>query len=411
LQLLASFQTEHECVNLLRFIENNNAEPETVIKITSNIDEWLNSLKSALKKGSVLAYSQNEPLSGILGLVNCIRKEPDGDKLKCFFIDDETAPRFDVHNAFYKSQLQLGLVTNVYKNGHWGSYQHLKINENNQVKPQNGHCFANCSVKGDLSTLSWFDGPLNATNFKIPHVRIQYASMNFRDIMVASGKINLDDLFSRIQQQCVMGFEFSGVTDKGRRVMGMALSSGLATHIVDDIDFAPLYDFPDHWSLEEAATVPIVYLTVYLAFFVESQIKKGDSVLIHAGTGGVGLAAIQVAFAYGLEVFSTVGSEEKKKFLLETFPQLKPENIGNSRDTSFEKMVLVATKGRGVDFVLNSLADDKLQASLRCLSVNGTFLEIGKYDIKNKTKIHMGHFEKKINFKAIFLDIKENEVI
>jgi fatty acid synthase, animal type len=257
-----------------------------------------------------------------------------------------------------------------------------------------------------LSTLSWFDGPLNALKFDV--VQIQFASINFKDVMVASGKINMDDLFTRIEQQCVMGFEFSGVTDKGRRVMGMSLSGGLATHMA--IDASTVYDVPDNWSLEQAATVPVVYLTVYLAFFMKSQIKKGDSVLIHAGSGGVGLAAIQVAFAYGLEVFSTVGSEEKKKFLLETFPQLKSENIGNSRDTSFEEMVLVATKGRGVDYVLNSLADDKLQASLRCLAVNGTFLEIGKYDIKNKTKIHMGHFEKEINFKAVFLDLKNEEV-
>lgn len=116
------------------------------------------------------------------------------------------------------------------------------------------------------------------------------------------------------------------------------------------------------------------------------------------------MAAIQVALSYGLTVYTTVGTEEKRKFLLDSFSQLKPEMIGNSRDTTFEKMIRVSTKGKGVDFVLNSLSEDKLQASIRCVAMNGTFLEIGKYDIMNKTKIDMGHFSKRINFKAVFFD-------
>lgn len=135
-----------------------------------------------------------------------------------------------------------------------------------------------------------------------------------------------------------------------------------------------------------------------------SKIEKGKSILIHAGTGGVGLAAIQVALSYGLTVYTTVGNAEKKKYLLERFPQIDVSNIGNSRDTTFEKMIRVNTKGVGVDFVLNSLSEDKLQASIRCLAKNGTFLEIGKYDIMNKTRFDMGHFAKRINFRAVFFD-------
>lgn len=392
---------------MLKFVLNSSPA-ENIIRITSNANEWLKPLQSALETGTVLAYSQNEQLSGILGLVNCIRKEPNGDKLRCVLIDDETAPEFDTKLAFYESQLKLGMATNVYKNGSWGSYQHLKINIVHETKPQSGHCFATCTVKGDLSTLTWFDGPLNASNFKFPHVRVQYASINFRDIMVASGKINLDDLFTRIEQNCIMGFEFSGIDEKGKKVLGMVYRGSLTSHIAIGEDFEGyICEVPDNWSLEEAATTPLTYATVYLAFFVEATIKEGDSILIHAGTGGVGLAAIQTAFAHGLEVFTTVSTDEKKNFLLKTFPKLKTENIGNSRNTSFEKMIRVATKGRGVDFVLNSLSDDKLQASLRCLAKRGTFLEIGKYDIMNRTKIHMGHFASEINFKAIFLDWRD----
>jgi fatty acid synthase, animal type len=164
------------------------------------------------------------------------------------------------------------------------------------------------------------------------------------------------------------------------------------------------YKVPANWTLAEAATVPVVYVTVYAAFFVSTKIKKGKSVLIHAGSGGVGLAAIRVAFAYGLEVYTTVSNEEKKNFLLSEYPQLKAENIGNSRDISFEDMIMTRTEGKGVDYVLNSLAGDKLQASIRCLGKGGKFLEIGKFDMENDTKIGLNNFLRELSFHAIMVD-------
>lgn len=175
-----------------------------------------------------------------------------------------------------------------------------------------------------------------------------------------------------------------------------------ATHIEADNVFN--FTCPDNWSLAEAATVPCVYGTVYAAYFLAARIEKGKSILIHAGSGGVGLSAIRVAFAYGLEVFTTVSTEEKKAFLLSEFPQLNAKNIGNSRDTSFEKMVLLRTKGKGVDYVLNSLAEEKLQASIRCLGQGGKFLEIGKFDMANDTKIGLGNFMNELSFHAIMVD-------
>lgn len=85
-------------------------------------------------------------------------------------------------------------------------------------------------------------------------------------------------------------------------------------------------------------------------------------------------------------------------------PNFTAQNIGNSRDCSFEEMIMHRTKGRGVDFVLNSLADDKLLASVRCLARGGTFLEIGKFDIMNDTSLGMGAFARETSFRAIFAD-------
>lgn len=234
-------------------------------------------------------------------------------------------------------------------------------------------------------------------------VRVVYSALNFRDVMLATGK--LTDTYlnkSRNLDDCMLGLEFSGVTSDGRRVMGMLSSGSLATHVQAD---PPLtWEIPAHWTLEEAATVPVVYSTVYYALFNTANIKKGKKILIHSGTGGVGLAAIRVSLAYGLEVFTTVSSQEKREYLLKTFPQLTSSHIGYSRDTSFFEMIMFETNGTGVDYVLNSLAEEKLRASIKCLGQEGKFLEIGKFDMANDNKIGLGHFLNEISFNAILLD-------
>jgi len=132
--------------------------------------------------------------------------------------------------------------------------------------------------------------------------------------------------------------------------------------------------------------------------------KKGDKILIHSGTGGVGQAAIHLALKEGCEVFTTVGTSDKRIFIKKMFPIILDEHIGNSRDTSFEQMIIRQTKGRGVDIVLNSLAEEKLIASVRCLARNGRFLEIGKFDLISNNSLSMSMFQKGISFYGILLD-------
>lgn len=174
--------------------------------------------------------------------------------------------------------------------------------------------------RGDLSSLRWFDGPLDPKDCEI---KIAYSSLNFRDIMLATGRLAVE-LYgtSRIDQNCVLGFEYSGINTKtGRRIMSMVVKGGVGSYVEKPSKL--IWNIPEHWSLKEAATVPVVYITVYYAFFMNADISKGKSILIHAGTGGIGLAAIRVALAYNLEVYTTCSTPQKKKFLLDNFPQLK----------------------------------------------------------------------------------------
>uniref|UniRef100_A0A182P667 Fatty acid synthase n=1 Tax=Anopheles epiroticus TaxID=199890 RepID=A0A182P667_9DIPT len=412
LQLVSTMPIDGETFLLLQQKKSamNTSVDAHVIKISSNDNnhDWLLGLKQEVKTKPIILYSQNDPSSGIIGLVNCIRKEPNIQPVSCFFVDDPNAPPFDPSNTFYKNQIELGLAINVYRNGQWGSYRHFKLPQEPRTEPTTNHCFANCIKPGDLSSFTWMVGPLSEQAACRPVARVAYSSLNFKDVMIATGRLTVETFCTdRLQQECVLGFEYSGVTTTGKRVMGIISAGSMATMIETD----PLFtlDVPDHLSLEQAATIPTVYATVYASFFICSRIRKGNSILIHAGTGGIGLAAIRVCLAYGLKVFTTVSTKEKREFLLSYFPDLNPNNIGNSRDISFETLIKERTNGRGVDFVLNSLSEEKLQASIRCLAKGGHFLEIGKYDMMKDSKLAMALFHKGITFTAVLVDLMLQE--
>ncbi|XP_070508377.1 fatty acid synthase-like [Chironomus tepperi] len=407
-KFIAKIQLEDKNLILLKFMSKPYQIPSAAIKITSNDFSWLDKVKETIKTEPTILYSEGENESGILGLVNCIRREPAGKDVKCVFIDDPTAPKFGVENEFYRKQLEKGMAMNVYRDGQWGSYSHFHLSPQLLSNiTSDTIAVAEIPTRGDFSSLKWFESPLKYGN-KDEFITIHYAALNFRDIMLASGRVPVTLLGeSRMDHQQILGCEFTGVTSSGRRVMGLLPAGGLATHVKESEAF--FIDLPNGWSLEDGSSVLVTYGTVFLGLFVSSQIEEGNSILIHAGSGGVGLAAIHIAISMDLEIFTTVSTDEKRNYLLELFPKLKPENIGNSRDTSFEDMIMRNTNGKGVDFVLNSLADDKLLASIRCLARGGTFVEIGKSDIYRDNKINLGHFARDITFLSINVDIRKSQ--
>lgn len=171
-----------------------------------------------------------------------------------------------------------------------------------------------------------------------------------------------------------------------------------------ELDKTLCWYVPDNWSMEDAATVPCVYTTCYIALYHRGEMKKGDKVLIHSGSSSIGQAAIHLALYEGCEVFTTVGTPEKREFIREMFPSIPDDHIGNSHNISFEQMVLQRTNGDGVDIVLNSLTDEKFQASVRCLGQGGRFLEIGTFDLTANNSLGMMIFLKEVSFHGILLD-------
>ncbi|XP_065336360.1 fatty acid synthase-like [Cloeon dipterum] len=370
---------------------------------------WVAEIQEALKMeplpNRIYLVSQNAPQSGIMGLVNCLARETQGDIIRCVFIQDPSAPPFSPQDPLYASQLRSDLLINILAaDGQgWSSYRHLPLEcETAKVT----HAYVNVLTRGDLSSFKWLQGPLNdlKQNFGDKNLyHIYFSALNFRDVMTATGKLAVEVIApDRRSQDCVQGLEFSGRDAEGRRVMGLVNSGALANLVLAD----PLlvWDVPPSWTLEEAATVPAVYCTVYYALVVRGRMRAGETLLVHAGSGGVGQAAINVALHMGCDVFVTVGTPEKIEFIRSQFPQIPEANIGNSRDTSFEQMIMERTEGKGVDLVLNSLAGDKLQASLRCLAMHGRFLEIGKVDMAADSPLGMHCFLKDISVHGVLLD-------
>ncbi|XP_072934221.1 fatty acid synthase [Epargyreus clarus] len=395
-----------EYIVLLR--KRVGSRPSKFIKIATADQSyaWIDKVKEELKDGQkIVLYTQDEHINGLLGLVNCLRKEPGGEVVYGMLIADPAAPPFNPDLEIYEEQLDKDLALNVLQDGQWGTYRHLLLGDLEKVRAN--HAFVNTLTIGDLSSLRWLEGPIRADKpFSNPEsllIHVYCSALNFRDIMTATGRVTVDAVArGRLAQECVQGFEVVGRTINGTRVMGMVRNAGMANMV--EGDKALIWSIPDEWTFEEAATVPVAYGTVYYAMIMVGQIQRGESILIHAGSGGVGQAAINVALHFGCEVFTTVGTAEKRAFIKKLFPQLKDSNIGNSRDTSFEDMIRRETKGKGVDLVLNSLSDEKLQASVRCLSYRGRFLEIGKFDISNNTSIGMYFLLKETSFHGIMLD-------
>ncbi|XP_076049052.1 fatty acid synthase-like [Oratosquilla oratoria] len=370
---------------------------------------WVEELKSKMltpedPKGSKLWLVSSDPSGGLLGLVNCLRREPGGERLRCIFDMTGTLDLSESNSSLWNERTLHDLAINVWFNGMWGSYRHCLLPP---IQPQpTQSALLNVGTRGDLSSLQWYENPvLKEDDKRIDDLEchVSYAPLNFRDVMLATGNLPPDALPGDLAaQDCILGLEFAGVTKLGRRVMGLVPCRGLATHVYGHPAFT--WTVPSHWSLRQAATVPVVYATAYYALVVRGALEEGDSVLIHSGSGGVGQAAISIALARGCTVFTTVGSEKKREFLKKRFPQLTDWNFANSRDSSFEFDVLKRTGGKGVDIVLNSLAGELLQASVRCLKEHGHFLEIGKADLSKNTPLGMAVFLKNVTFHGILLD-------
>lgn len=240
---------------------------------------------------------------------------------------------------------------------------------------------------GLLDTFRWVEDELyyEALQDDWIEIEVKAVGLNFKDILVALGSLNERKL--GVDATGVVTRVGKAVTDlkPGDRVM-TATCDAFATYV--RFPAAGAIPVPDDMSFEDAASMPLIFLTAYYALVTAGGLVKGETILIHAAAGGVGQAAIILAQHIGAEIFATVGSDEKKQLIMTQYG-IPEDHIFSSRDTSFAKGVMRCTAGKGVDVVLNSLAGEALRLSWHCLAKFGRFLEIGKNDMFANTGLDM----------------------
>jgi NADPH:quinone reductase-like Zn-dependent oxidoreductase len=221
-------------------------------------------------------------------------------------------------------------------------------------------------------------------------VQVQATGLNFRDVLVAMGHISGQNI----------GLEGAGIVNRtgsdityfrvGDRVcFGPANSGSFATFARLPAEYVG--KIPNSLTMEEAASVPVNFITALYSLRDVARLKRGESVLIHAAAGGTGQAALQLARLIGAEIYATVSTIEKRQMLVATYG-ISEDHIFSSRDLSFAAGVKKITSGRGVDVVLNSLSGEALHRSWECLAPYGRFIQLGKRDAMSSGTIDMSVF-------------------
>nr|POE77902.1 reducing polyketide synthase fub1 [Quercus suber] len=212
----------------------------------------------------------------------------------------------------------------------------------------------------------------NALPSKHIETKVHSTGLNFRDYLVAIGQVDED----------LIGVECAGTVTRvgddcgpyrvGDRVA--AITSSFQTYTQTHINRACL--IPENVAFQDACASLIVYATAYYCLAEIARLRKGESILIHSAAGGTGQASIQIAQHFGAEIYVTVGTLEKRKFLRETFG-IPEDHIFSSRNQSFAQGLKRQTQGRGVDVILNSLSGENLVASWESLAPVSLPFEFG----------------------------------
>ncbi|WP_326954598.1 SDR family NAD(P)-dependent oxidoreductase [Amycolatopsis sp. NBC_01286] len=239
-------------------------------------------------------------------------------------------------------------------------------------------------AKGTLDNLVLVPSPEAVAPLAGHEVRVgvRAAGLNFRDVLNALGMYP--------GEAGLLGIEGAGVVLEvgadvtrlapGDRVMGL-LAGGFGPVSVSDNRY--LVTVPDGWSFEQAASAPIVFLTAYYALVQLGALQAGERVLIHSAAGGVGMAAVQLARHLGAEVF---GTASPGKWDALRGMGLDDAHLASSRTLEFEQSF-----GGGMHVVLDALAGEFVDASLRSTAPGGRFLEMGKTDVRDPEQVAAAH--------------------
>ncbi len=259
---------------------------------------------------------------------------------------------------------------------------------------------------GLVDSLVWRQTTRPAPGQGQVEIAVQAAGLSFKDVAKAMNLPDNSNLSGNFGER-FLGLECAGIITAvgagvtefkiGDAVVALAPHS-FSTYALAEARLVVLK--PAQLSFEEAATIPLVFLTAYYSLHYLGRLAQHERILIHAAAGGVGLAAIQLAQRVGANILATTSSLEKREFLW----SLGVKQIMDSRSLEFAQEIPRYTHGEGVDLVLNSLGGEAIAKSLTTLGHYGRFIELGKRDIDQNRKLGLLPFQRNLAFFAVDID-------
>ena len=358
------------------------------------VQQWLAEDRLAESRLVVVTFGATAPVpagpapdtaaAAVWGLLRSAQSEHPG---RVVLVD---LPAGGAEDASLPAALATGEPQLAWRDGAWLAPRLVPAPRPTALVPPSGDGWAlQVREAGSLEGLALIEGdqatrPLGPREVRLA---VRAAGVNFRDVVVA---------LDMVPGQEGMGLEGAGVVLEtgsavrdlapGDRVLGMLTDGAFGPVAVADA--RRLVRIPEGWSYVSAATVPVVFLTAYRALVELAAVRPGERVLVHAGAGGVGMAAIQLARHLGAEVFATASPAKWDTLRAAGIPD---DHIASSRSDAFEAAFGRVTGGEGVDVVLNSLTGPLVDASLRLLRPGGRLVEIGKTDIRDPEQVARAH--------------------
>ncbi|RZB84952.1 fatty acid synthase, partial [Asbolus verrucosus] len=378
---IAQFTVDNISYSILHQIKTVQPSIVTVKGDTLSIKDlsrssvsWVNELESAVsvaksKKTSVYLISSIVPTEGAANFVEELLSSGKMSPVRVLFLLDRRISDINFNDPQLQQIFKKDLTLSIIKDGVLGSIIPVPV-----------------KLKENIHT------NLNITSNAIKNKIINYIGVNLKDETLLPEAEKVNELGN---------VDYSGVTNNGQKVMGLArLDKDICKLVPDSI---LCWDVPEDWTIEDAATIPHAYACAYYCLFEKANLKPGETVLIHAGCTAIGLAAISIASYHGCTVYTTVSTEWQKSFLKKQFNCLKDHNILSSDSTNFEPMLLMATSGVGAHVIINNLSGSLLQSSVGCLAEYGRLIQIGKYDLEENNSIGMSVFLKNTSFFVVDL--------
>ena len=397
--LLASLKTRLGVLNSVLKVNEESEMPTSVTVISSGLlagdssMEYQGTVAATIEGGALLGYlrvARNEFAAANLRLLD-VRVDPLNNAAEAVVAE--------VMSDSPENEVLLGSF------GRKVPRTRVRSSVTNSSR-DNKMCYLDFNQPGSFTHLQWHAGPRIAPGQGELEIEVRAAGLNFRDVMYVMGLLPDEALESGFAGQTV-GMELAGVVTRtgpgvvdfksGDEVVAFA-SKAFSTHAVTKVE--AVMKKPHDWSFEAGATIPTAFFTVYYALVELARVRTGERLLIHGAAGGVGIAAIQLARHLGLEIFATAGSEEKRDFI----KMLGVDHILDSRSLRFADEIMALTGGEGVDVVLNSLAGEAIVKNLRILRPFGRFLELGKRDFYENSRIGLRPFRNNITYHGIDAD-------